>query len=98
MALVKTEDLVRSRKTCNILGNAEKQRLHCPQPLYVTYRAYITTCIMSMHSVLTIHFVIFFVDSIKRYMDDSMVSGKYTAMMMMMFPLMMMMMDAFSFS
>uniref|UniRef100_A0A8R7PZJ5 Uncharacterized protein n=1 Tax=Triticum urartu TaxID=4572 RepID=A0A8R7PZJ5_TRIUA len=36
--------------------------------------------------------------SIKRYMDDCMVCGKYTAMMMKMFPLMMMMMDAFSFS
>ncbi|XP_044433811.1 uncharacterized protein [Triticum aestivum] len=39
MALVKTEDLVRSRKTCNILGNAEKQRLHCPQPLFKRYMA-----------------------------------------------------------
>ena len=30
MALVKTEDLVRSRKNCNTLGNAEKTKLAWP--------------------------------------------------------------------
>ena len=30
IALVKTEDLVRSRKTCNILGNAEKTKIALP--------------------------------------------------------------------
>ncbi|XP_044459511.1 uncharacterized protein [Triticum aestivum] len=35
MALVKTEDSVRSRKSCNTLDNAEKRRLHSLQPLYI---------------------------------------------------------------
>jgi len=30
MALVKTEDLVRSRKNCNTLGNAEKTKIAWP--------------------------------------------------------------------
>ena len=80
-------------KTAILSVMLKKQRLHGLQPLYVTNLASVSTCIMSMHCVLTIHFIFLFVDSEDKWMSIW-VCGEYTSM----FQFMVTMMDAFSFS
>ena len=62
ITVAKTEDLVQSLKNCNTNGNAEKYIAWPSTFVHVLHPAFISTCIMSMHYVLIVHFVIFVVD------------------------------------